>query len=290
MIRMAETLLKVRDLSKAFKLPSNSLFMRKASYNQAVNHVSFDVLKGESLGIVGESGCGKSTMARLITQLIKPTSGEIIYEGQNLAQLNKNQLHHFRRDIQMVFQNPYATLDPRKRIISLLTEPLVIHGIGTKKEREKQALDMLVKVGLKPEHAERYPHEFSGGQRQRINIARALMLKPKIIICDEAVSALDVSVQSQVLNLLNQLQDEFKLTYIFISHDLNVVRYFCDRIAVMYYGNLVEMGSADEIYSHPKEDYTKKLLSAIPSDSPFERKLGTLDEQINNGDGETHEK
>ncbi|MFC6385893.1 ABC transporter ATP-binding protein [Sporolactobacillus kofuensis] len=287
---MAETLLKVRDLSKAFKLPSNSLFMRKASYNQAVNHVSFDVLKGESLGIVGESGCGKSTMARLITQLIKPTSGEIIYEGQNLAQLNKNQLHHFRRDIQMVFQNPYATLDPRKRIISLLTEPLVIHGIGTKKEREKQALDMLVKVGLKPEHAERYPHEFSGGQRQRINIARALMLKPKIIICDEAVSALDVSVQSQVLNLLNQLQDEFKLTYIFISHDLNVVRYFCDRIAVMYYGNLVEMGSADEIYSHPKEDYTKKLLSAIPSDSPFERKLGTLDEQINNGDGETHEK
>ncbi|WP_206184341.1 ATP-binding cassette domain-containing protein [Sporolactobacillus sp. THM19-2] len=274
---MDEKLLQIHDLTKAFKLPSNNLFFKKNSYNKAVNHVSLDVFKGESLGIVGESGCGKSTLARLITQLIRPTSGEIIYLGQDLASLNNKQLHRVRKDIQMVFQNPYATLDPRKRILNLLMEPLEIHHVGTKKEREQQALEMLVRVGLKPEHAERYPHEFSGGQRQRINIARALMLKPKLIICDEAVSALDVSVQAQVLNLLNELQDEFDLTYIFISHDLNVVRYFCDRIAVMYFGNLIELANADEIYNHPKEEYTKKLLMAIPRESPYETKAGILD-------------
>ncbi|QAA21627.1 ABC transporter ATP-binding protein [Sporolactobacillus terrae] len=274
---MDEKLLQIHDLTKAFKLPSNNLFFKKNSYNKAVNHVSLDVFKGESLGIVGESGCGKSTLARLITQLIRPTSGEVIYSGQDLASLNKKQLRMARKDIQMVFQNPYATLDPKNQILNLLMEPLDIHHVGTRREREQKALEMLVRVGLKPEHAERYPHEFSGGQRQRINIARALMLKPKLIICDEAVSALDVSVQAQVLNLLNELQEEFDLTYIFISHDLNVVRYFCDRIAVMYFGNLIELASANEIYNHPKKDYTKKLLKAIPRESPYETKTGILD-------------
>ncbi|MCI1857493.1 MAG: ATP-binding cassette domain-containing protein [Sporolactobacillus sp.] len=269
---MADPLLKIRDLSKVYKLPSSGLFSKK-NYNCAVNHINFDVYKGESLGIVGESGCGKSTTARLITRLIRPTTGKVIFEGKDIATFSQKGLREVRKEIQMIFQNPYATLDPRKRIINLLTEPLVIHKIGTKQEREKRAFEMLQKVGLKAEQADRFPHEFSGGQRQRINIARALMLRPKLVICDEAVSALDVSVQAQILNLLNQLQREFQLTYIFISHDLNVVRYFCDRIAVMYYGRLIEIDDAKMIYHHPQQDYTKKLLSSIPAESPFERKI-----------------
>ncbi len=269
---MTEALLKVRNLKKHFPLESPVPFKKSHQSVKAVDGVSFEIFPGETLGIVGESGCGKSTMARLVNQLITPTEGSVELEGENLVGMDKEKLRTSRKKIQMVFQDPYASLDPRKTVGELIAEPLAIHKVGNKASRIKRVQELLEVVGLREFHAARYPHEFSGGQRQRINIARALALQPDIIICDEPVSALDVSVQAQVINLLKKLQKDFNLTYIFISHDLNVVRYMCDRIAVMYLGKIVEMGSYQEIYVNPQHPYTKALLSAIPKESPHDKK------------------
>ncbi|WP_408008482.1 ABC transporter ATP-binding protein [Pseudalkalibacillus sp. A8] len=269
---MAEVIIKVENLKKHFPIEDPLPFKKAAQSVKAVDGVSFDVFRGETLGIVGESGCGKSTMARLINQLIRPTEGKVEFKGKDLASLGTKEIRSSRKSIQLVFQNPYASLDPRKTIEQLIMEPLVIHKIGDKASRKKRVQELLEVVGLSSYHGERYPHEFSGGQRQRINIARALALNPDVIICDEPVSALDVSVQAQVINLLKDLQKKFDLTYLFISHDLNVVRYMCDRIAVMYLGKIVEMGTYNEIYENPSHPYTKALLSAIPKEDPFEKK------------------
>lgn len=259
-----EIILKAVDLKKDYVIKKKTVFNPNEEVVHAVAGVSFEVEKGETLGVVGESGCGKSTLARLTAQLIKPTGGETYFKGKKLSSLSDKETQEVRRNIQMVFQNPLASLDPRKRIIQLLVEPLEIHSMGTKAEREEKALKMLEEVGLNRSYAYRFPHEFSGGQCQRINIARALMLNPEVLILDEPVSALDVSIQAQVINLLIDLQKQFNLTYIFISHDLNVVRYFCNRIMVMYMGEVVESGDSEEIYFNPKHEYTRKLLNAIP--------------------------
>lgn len=259
-----EIILKAVDLKKDYVIKKKTVFNPNEEVVHAVAGVSFEVEKGETLGVVGESGCGKSTLARLTAQLIKPTGGETYFKCKKLSSLSDKETQEVRRNIQMVFQNPLASLDPRKRIIQLLVEPLEIHSMGTKAEREEKALKMLEEVGLNRSYAYRFPHEFSGGQCQRINIARALMLNPEVLILDEPVSALDVSIQAQVINLLIDLQKQFNLTYIFISHDLNVVRYFCDRIMVMYMGEVVESGDSEEIYFNPKHEYTRKLLNAIP--------------------------
>lgn len=259
-----EIILKALDLKKDYVIKKKTVFNPNEEVVHAVAGVSFEVEKGETLGVVGESGCGKSTLARLTAQLIKPTGGETYFKGKKLSSLSDKETQEVRRNIQMVFQNPLASLDPRKRIIQLLVEPLEIHSMGTKAEREEKALKMLEEVGLNRSYAYRFPHEFSGGQCQRINIARALMLNPEVLILDEPVSALDVSIQAQVINLLIDLQKQFNLTYIFISHDLNVVRYFCDRIMVMYMGEVVESADSEEIYFNPKHEYTRKLLNAIP--------------------------
>lgn len=259
-----EIILKAVDLKKDYVIKKKTVFNPNEEVVHAVAGVSFEVEKGETLGVVGESGCGKSTLARLTAQLIKPTGGETYFKGKKLSSLSDKETQEVRRNIQMVFQNPLASLDPRKRIIQLLVEPLEIHSMGTKAEREEKALKMLEEVGLNRSYAYRFPHEFSGGQCQRINIARALMLNPEVLILDEPVSALDVSIQAQVINLLIDLQKQFNLTYIFISHDLNVVRYFCDRIMVMYMGEVVESADSEEIYFNPKHEYTRKLLNAIP--------------------------
>lgn len=269
---MTEAILKVRNLKKHFYLDSPIPFKKSDQSVKAVDGVSFDVFPGETLGVVGESGCGKSTMARLVNQLIAPTEGTVELNGENLVNMNKEKLRVFRKTIQMVFQDPFASLDPRKSVGELIAEPLVIHKIGNKTSRKERVKELLEVVGLRGSHSGRYPHEFSGGQRQRINIARALALNPDVIICDEPVSALDVSVQAQVINLLKKLQKDFNLTYIFISHDLNVVRYVCDRIAVMYLGKIVEMGTYKEIYEDSKHPYTRALLSSIPKESPNEIK------------------
>ena len=259
-----EIILKALDLKKDYVIKKKTVFNPNEEVVHAVAGVSFEVEKGETLGVVGKSGCGKSTLARLTAQLIKPTGGETYFKGKKLSSLSDKETQEVRRNIQMVFQNPLASLDPRKRIIQLLVEPLEIHSMGTKAEREEKALKMLEEVGLNRSYAYRFPHEFSGGQCQRINIARALMLNPEVLILDKPVSALDVSIQAQVINLLIDLQKQFNLTYIFISHDLNVVRYFCDRIMVMYMGEVVESGDSEEIYFNPKHEYTRKLLNAIP--------------------------
>lgn len=269
---MRETILQVQDLKKHFPVKDGMLFSKPSRFVKAVDGVSFDVFKGETLGIVGESGCGKSTMARLITQLIRPTAGSVLFKSKDLVTLSEQEMKKERKSIQMIFQNPYASLDPRKTVEQLIMEPLLIHGVGTKLEQKKRVKELLEVVGLSEYHAQRYPHEFSGGQRQRINIARALTLNPDLVICDESVSALDVSIQAQVINLLKDLQSQFQLTYMFISHDLNVVRYISDRIAVMYLGRVVELGTYEEIYRSPQHPYTRALLSAVPKESPFEEK------------------
>lgn len=267
-----DTIINVQNLKKYFPLPKKKFFQKERDIVKAVNEVSFEVNKGETFGIVGESGSGKSTVARLINLLIKPTDGEIYYKNKNILEFDQKEKENFRKQVQMVFQSPYGTLDPRRSIEYSLMEPFIIHGIGTKKERNQKISRLLDLVNLPQSSLNKFPHELSGGQLQRVNIARAIALDPEVVICDESVSALDVSVQAQILNLLNDLQKELNLTYIFISHDLNVVRYMCDRIAVMYSGKIVELDSAKKIYNNPQKDYTKLLLNATPINTPHERR------------------
>jgi oligopeptide transport system ATP-binding protein len=264
---MSEFLLEVNGLKKYFPI-TGGIFGRKQGEVKAVDDVSFYVKKGETLGIVGESGCGKSTTGRLLIRLIEASDGTIIFEDKEITSLSKSELRKTRRDIQMVFQDPYASLNPRHSVEQILEEPLIVHGIGTPEERRKQVKEMLEVVGLCSYHGKRYPHQFSGGQRQRIGIAKALMTKPKLIIADEPVSALDVSIQAQVLNLMKDIQREFQLTYIFIAHDLGVVRHISDRVGVMYLGRLIELAESEELYENPKHPYTKALLSAVPVPDP----------------------
>ena len=257
-------LLIVNDLSVYYPLPK-SVFSRQRNYYKAVDGVSFDVYKGETLGLVGESGCGKTTLGRAILRLVEPTSGKVSFNGIDLKGLQKTDLRDIRKRMQIIFQDPYSSLNPRITAGQAISEPMQAHNMhGSDKQRKEKAIEMLERVNLKPEHYERYPHQFSGGQRQRICIARALALEPEFIICDESVSALDVSVQAQVLNLLNDLKKSFGFTYIFISHDLSVVRFMSDRMMVMKKGKLVEFGEADSIYENPEENYTRELIEAIP--------------------------
>ncbi len=259
-------LVRVRHLVKHFPVENSDDVVR------AVDDVSFDIFAGETLGLVGESGCGKSTVGRCLLRLYEPTSGDVFFEGQNIVGLPNNQMQILRREMQIIFQDPYASLNPRLSILSTVSEPLKIHGIGNKTEREERVADLLKKVGLDPAYMFRYPHEFSGGQRQRIGIARALALNPKLIIADEPVSALDVSIQAQVVNLLQDLQSEFGLTYLFISHGLAVVEHISKRVAVMYLGKIVEISEGRELYDNPLHPYTRALLSAIPVPDPKKKR------------------
>ncbi|QOV09342.1 ABC transporter ATP-binding protein [Viridibacillus arvi] len=264
---MTEPLLKVKGLKKYFPIRQGMLG-KVSGQVKAVDDVSFYVNEGETLGIVGESGCGKSTTGRMLMRLLEPTEGSIEFGGKLLSDLSKEEMRKARREIQMVFQDPYASLNPRHSIGKILEEPLVVHGIGDAKERKKKVNEFLEIVGLSSYHARRYPHQFSGGQRQRIGIARALMTNPKLIIADEPVSALDVSIQAQVLNLMQDLQKDLKLTYIFIAHDLGVVRHISDRVGVMYLGKMVELADSESLYSKPLHPYSKALLSAVPVPDP----------------------
>ena len=265
-------ILRVEGLVKYFGVEQGLLASKLGKKVHAVDGVSFSVNEGETLGLVGESGCGKSTTGRCIIRLHEPTRGEITFDGMNVRALRGKKLQAYRRDVQFIFQDPYASLNPRMTIGELVSEPLVVHGIGTKEERRNRAKELLEVVGLNPEHINRYPHEFSGGQRQRIGIARALALNPRLIICDEPVSALDVSIQAQVINLLDELQDQFGLTYVFIAHDLSVVRHISDRVAVMYLGKIVEVGDWKGLYDEPHHPYTQSLLSAVPVPDPVKQR------------------
>ncbi len=263
-----EPLLRVNDLVKHFPIKSG-LFGRTSASVRAVNGVSFELAKGETLGLVGESGCGKSTTGRCLLRLIEPTSGEIWFEGRNVVDLGREAMRALCRDMQIIFQDPYASLDPRMTVGAIVGEALIIHNLTkTKSEYRDRIVDLLETVGLHPDHLRRYPHEFSGGQRQRIGIARALAVSPKLIVCDEPVSALDVSIQAQVINLLEDLQQKFDLTYLFIAHDLSVVEHISDRVAVMYLGRIVEIAPARDLYTTPRHPYTEALLSAVPIPEP----------------------
>lgn len=265
-------LLRVNNLVKHFPVEQGVLASRISRKVKAVDDVSFGVESGETLGLVGESGCGKSTTGRCVMRLLDPTSGSIEFDGTDVSKLRGRALKDFRRDVQIIFQDPYASLNPRMTIGELVSEPLIVHGIGTKMERRNSVRELLNVVGLNPEHINRYPHEFSGGQRQRIGIARALALRPRLLVCDEPVSALDVSIQAQVINLLDDLQDEFGLTYLFIAHDLSVVRHISDRVAVMYLGKIVELSNWKDLYDQPYHPYTQSLLSAVPVPDPDKQK------------------
>jgi oligopeptide/dipeptide ABC transporter ATP-binding protein len=267
-VAAGEPLVQVRGLEKHFPIRAG-FFQRQVGAVRAVDGVDFDVFRGETLGLVGESGCGKSTTARLITRLLDPTGGSITWEGQDIANLSRRELKPLRREMQMIFQDPYSSLNPRKTVGSIIAEPFVIHGTGGDERKLKvRVQELMEQVGLNPEHYNRLPHQFSGGQRQRIGVARAIALKPKLIVADEPVSALDVSIQAQILNLLRDLQKDLGLTIVFIAHDLSVVRHTCDRVAVMYLGKIVELASSDELYAHPRHPYTGALLSAVPVPDP----------------------
>ena len=268
-------LIHVDGLVKYFPVRTG-LLQRVKNWVQAVDHVSFTIREGETLGLVGESGCGKTTVGRTMLRLIEPTSGKMLFEGRDIFQLSERELKDVRREMQIIFQDPYASLDPRVPIGESLMEGLNIHNIGTKQERFEVMLDVLHKVGLEPYHARRYPHEFSGGQRQRIGIARALTLLPKFIVCDEPVSALDVSIQSQVINILKELQAEYSLTYLFIAHNLSVVEHIADRVAVMYLGKIVELTTREELFQNPMHPYTQALISAIPIPDPHLKRQRTV--------------
>ena len=262
-------LLKVEHLTKEFPAGSSAFGGRfNKRVVSAVNDVSFEIHAGETFGLVGESGCGKSTTGRAIMRLDPPTSGKVYFQGKDVSQMNKKELKAMRREMQFIFQDPYASLNPRMTIGEIVSEPMTIHGIGTKEERLERVRELLDVVGLNPEHINRYPHEFSGGQRQRVGIARAFILRPKLIICDEPVSALDVSIQAQVLNLLKDLQDKYGTAYLFIAHDLSVVQHISDRVAVMYLGKMVELSDWKSLYAEPNHPYTQSLLSAVPVPDP----------------------
>ena len=268
----AGALVSVRDLRKHFPVKRGIIFQKQVGAVKAVDGLSFDVAKGETLGVVGETGCGKSTMGRLLTRLLEPTDGSIRFDGNDITHLSRAEMRPLRKDVQIIFQDPYSSLNPRHTIGTIVSAPFKLQGVQTDKGIKTAVQDLLALVGLNPEHYNRYPHEFSGGQRQRIGIARALALRPKLIVCDEPVSALDVSIQAQVINLLEDLQSEFDLTYVFIAHDLSVVRHISDRVAVMYLGKIVEMSDRQGLYEHPLHPYTHALLSAVPVPDPDKEK------------------
>jgi oligopeptide transport system ATP-binding protein len=263
-----EVLVEVKNLKKYFPITSGFL-RRTTGYVRAVDDVSMKIRKGETMGLVGESGCGKTTMGRTILQLYKPTEGSVLFEGKDLAGMSNAELRHMRRRMQIIFQDPYSSLNPRMTVENIIDEPLIIHGVANGKERRQRVEALLERVGLNPKLGNRFPHEFSGGQRQRIGVARALALNPSFIVADEPISALDVSIQAQVVNLLEDLQDELGLTYLFIAHDLSMVRHICDRVAVMYLGKIVEMGVVKDIYTNPQHPYLQALLSAVPVPDPL---------------------
>jgi oligopeptide transport system ATP-binding protein len=267
---MSENLLEVTDLVKHFPIKQGIIIDREVDQVRAVDGISFAIERGTTLGLVGESGSGKSTACRAVLNLIKPTSGSVKFEGQEIAGLGRRQMRPLRREMQMIFQDPYASLNPRKRVGQIVADPLKRQGVSSGSELRQRVQELLERVGLQSEHYNRFPHEFSGGQRQRIGIARALALQPKLVIADEPVSALDVSIQAQIINLLDDLQDELGLTYLFVAHDIGVVRHISDRIAVMHNGKIVEEGSADQVCEQPQDDYTKKLLAAVPIPDPRE--------------------
>jgi oligopeptide/dipeptide ABC transporter ATP-binding protein len=263
-----DELLVVDGVKKHFPITRGIIFQKEIASVKAVDGVSFSIKPGETLGIVGESGCGKSTLARCVVRLLETTDGQIWFEGRDITKLSRTNMRPIRREMTMIFQDPYASLNPRKRVGFIIAEPLEVHSLGTDKEVKTRVQELLEVVGLNPEHYNRFPHEFSGGQRQRIGVARALAVNPKLIVCDEPVSALDVSVQAQILNLLKDLQDDFGLTYVFIAHDLNVVRHISDRVMVMYLGKVAEVADRQQLYAEPKHHYTGALLSAIPIANP----------------------
>ncbi|MGC4875414.1 ABC transporter ATP-binding protein [Micromonospora sp. DT43] len=274
---MSENILEVTDLVKHYPVTQGVVFKKTVGQVKAVDGVSFGLRSGETLGVVGESGCGKSTLARVLMNLEKPTAGSVVYKGQDISKLSGGALRRLRRQIQLVMQDPYTSLNPRMTVGDLIGEPFEIHPeVAPRGSRRAKVRELLDLVGLNPEHINRYPHQFSGGQRQRIGIARALALRPEVIVCDEPVSALDVSIQAQVMNLLEKLQTELGLSYIFIAHDLSVVRHLSDRVAVMYLGKIVEIGTEDEIYERPTHPYTQALLSAVPVPDPTQRNNKTI--------------
>ncbi|MEI3229545.1 MAG: dipeptide ABC transporter ATP-binding protein [Lachnospiraceae bacterium] len=269
---MGENLFEVKNITKVFRA-KKAAGKKGGQFVHAVNDVSFQIKEKETFALVGESGCGKSTTGRVALRLIEPSSGDILYQGKSLLSLNSRELRKMRREMQMVFQDPYSSLNPRKSILSIVAEPLLIHKMAkSKAEAEEEARKLLLRVGIREDQMNRYPHEFSGGQKQRISMARAIITRPKLVICDEPVSALDVSIQAQVLNLLRELQNEYQLSYLFISHDMSVVKYISDRIAVMYLGTIVEEADAEELFANPIHPYTRALLSAVPEADPDVKK------------------
>ncbi len=268
-------LVQVKNLVKYYPITGGA-FLRQIGSVKAVDGVSLEIRRGETLGLVGESGCGKSTLGRCILRLEEPTGGDIVFEGESILEYDKRKIRAMRRDMQIIFQDPFSSLNPRKNVAHIVGEPLLVHGMTNRRERDAKVLKLLETVGLKQEHMRRYPHQFSGGQRQRIGVARALALNPKLIVCDEAVSALDVSIQAQVINLLQDLQEEFGLTYLFIAHDLSVVEHISDRVAVMYLGHLMEVAPAVDLYRRPLHPYTQALMSAAPIPDPLHKSTRTL--------------